>query len=204
MHVAVNDLKWDTSAKTLKVLFLIGDAPPHAYPHDYDCKTEARKAIAEGIQINTIGCQGLENTGGTAVFQEIAKLADGKYEPLSYHAEVATGGGGTKTVISSGGKMYEVAAGKRAKWRDGADELARAGDLKELAAPAFAAAPLASSMPVRRALMGKPMAGKALGGAAFMDSEGTMSRGDSNLADMVLSQTKAAAKKKLGIDFESK
>jgi hypothetical protein len=209
LHVSVNDLQWDKDAKTLKLLFLIGDAGPHAYANDYDWHKEAKVAISRGIQINTVGCQGLEPNGGAEVFQQIAKLADGKYEPLSYRQEIATKGG-SKTIISSGGKMFEVKAKDRDAWRAGAAELAKAGEAKEVAvaSPALAARSRAFS-----AALAAPMAAPMVmdmtsasagggGGAAYAGS--TVSRGDSNLADMVLLQTKSAASKRLGIDFNTK
>jgi hypothetical protein len=110
LHVAVNDLNWEKEKKTLKLLFLIGDAGPHTYPKDYDWRTEAKNAIASGIQINTLGCPGLEDFAeneGVGVFKEVARLSDGKFEWLSYKSEVAQHGGaggrlGAAAMMSSG------------------------------------------------------------------------------------------------------
>lgn len=205
MHVAVNDLKWDSEKKTIKLLFLIGDAGPHAYPNDYDFHTESRKAISQGIQVNTIGCNGIEGNGGETAFKEIAQLADGKYEPLSYRQEIATAGGGRKTIVSSGGRSFELKTKERDAWRLGAAALEKSGGATVMAA-APAAPPMMSAFSaggdkslsfvdtrraVARASLAAPMAMP-------------VSRGDSNLADMVLMQTEAAAHNKLGIDFKSK
>jgi Mg-chelatase subunit ChlD len=199
VHVAVNDLHWDGGKSTLKMLFLIGDAGPHEYAHDYNWRDEAKTAISHGIQINTVGCHGIEGTGAVDVFTQIAKLTDGKYEPLSYHSEIATAGGGSKTIISSAGKTYEVRAKDKDAWRSGASDLAKTGAITEMPASSAAfAAPRLARFAATGAGMpsGMPMAMPA--SAAAVD------RGDSNLADMVLKQTRSAAQKKLGIDFQTK
>ncbi|MCC7530548.1 MAG: VWA domain-containing protein, partial [Candidatus Melainabacteria bacterium] len=82
LHSALNDLKWTDNKRASKLLFLIGDAAPHIYPGDYSWETESKNAISRGIQINTIGCDGLDS-GGTSVFEKIAKLSDGKFETLA-------------------------------------------------------------------------------------------------------------------------
>lgn len=205
LHVAVNDLKWDASKKTVKLLFVIGDAGPHAYANDYDWKTESKKAIGQGIQINTVGCQGLEATpeaDGVGVFKEIARLADGKYEPLAYRSEVVAADGRKETVISSGGSLYKLKS-KSEDWKAGASALTASGGAVRMASP------MAMSPAVRMRRSGFGVAapsammseGTAAGGAY---AGASVDRRDNNLADLVLQATKDAANKKLKLEFNSK
>jgi Mg-chelatase subunit ChlD len=197
LHSVVHDLKWDTDKKTAKLIFLIGDAGPHFYPNDYDWHKECKEAISQGIQINTIGCDGLQSYPagqGVDVFQGIAKLADGKYETLAYKQEVATADGHRETVIRSAGAVYKVKSADKEAWRAGAVALAAGGKAERMDSPVAAAAPMA--------LSGKPMARAAVAGygapgSAFMSE----SRSENNLADVLLSGAKDAAKKKIGVEF---
>ena len=213
LHVAVNDLKWDESKKTVKLLFVIGDAGPHAYPKDYDWKTESKKAIGQGIQINTVGCQGLESAAeaeGVGVFKEIARLADGKYEPLAYRQEVVSSDGHRETVISSGGAVYKLKS-KSADWKAGADALTASGGAVRMEATTAMPASFASARMMGKgrmvhaaaAPMGAPMAMEAGAAGAAYGGMAT-DRKDNNLADLVLQATKEAASKKLNVEFKAK
>jgi Mg-chelatase subunit ChlD len=203
LHVSVHDLKWSSDHKTVKLLFLIGDAGPHFYPNDYDWHTEARQAVANGIVINTIGCQGLESmmpaSQGIDVWKGIAQLADGKYEPLSYRHEIADASGKKTTIVSSAGHLYKVAPGAAGGWTAGADSLAAKGEAREVTA-----ASLPMNMPT--ALSGETRGVGKVARAAYAAASPAMqnfsSRDENNLTDLVLDATKAAAKKKLNIDFK--
>ncbi len=83
---AVHKIKWSTDKKTLRILFLVGDAPPHMdYKDDVKYPDTCKKACEKGILINTIQC------GGDAECQkhwkEICKRAEGSY------AQIAQSGG---------------------------------------------------------------------------------------------------------------
>lgn len=135
LHASLNDLQWSSNAKTLKLLFLIGDAGPKHYAKDFDWRTEAKSAISRGIQINTLGCSGLEHftdSEGVGVFKEIAKLSDGKYESLAYRQEIVNAEGKRETVIATGGSMYRVKAKSAEAWKDGAAALAARGEADKL------------------------------------------------------------------------
>ena len=217
LHVAVNDLKWADDKKTLKMLFLIGDAAPHKYANDYDWRTESKTAIGKGIQINTLACEGLQSypQEGIECFKEIAKLADGRFENLAYRQEVVEKDGKRETIVSSAGKMYRVKGAPGAAgdaWRDGMDKLTARGEAEAIAAPAaFPTSAMARRASGRMAggggamLMSAP--GAPMAGFAAADSYmggGGGSRRDSNLADVVLQATKEAAAKKLNVDFKAK
>ncbi len=100
LHVAVNDMDW--SGDAMKVIFLIGDAPPHGLEGDgdssflqgcplgYDYREESELAAELGITIHTVGCSGIDDYNhGTDVFKEISKTTGGKYERLEYRRVVA-------------------------------------------------------------------------------------------------------------------
>jgi hypothetical protein len=209
LHATINDLKWSDDKKTLKLLFLIGDAEPNHSKLDW--KAEARSAISHGIQINTLGCQGLEGGPGVTVFQEIAKLADGKFESLAYRQTVIGADGKAETVIASGGRMYKVRGKSADSWKAGAAALSARGEAESM--PVAAAAPMAEAagdmafggMRERSLAPGRPMATSArrggYGGAAAPMS---VSRAENNLADVVFQATKEAAAKKLNVEFKEK
>lgn len=189
LHVAVHDLKWSEDHKTVKLMFLIGDAGPHYYPNDYDWHAEAKQAISKGIQINTIGCQGLESmpaAQGIDVWKSIAQMTDGKFEPLSYRHEIADASGRKTTLVESAGHLYKLSGGAADDWAAGGSTLAARGLARE----------------VTRAALPMAAAPGTAGGAVAMQS--LSSREDNNLTDIVLDATRSAAKKRLNIDFKDK
>lgn len=193
LHAALNDLEWTSNKKASKLLFLIGDAGPSIYPNDFKWETEAKDAISRGIQINTIGCDGLDSTG-TTVFEKIAKLSDGKFETLAYRQEIVNADGTKETLITSAGTRYRVKPGAEREWKAGAKDLAAKG--LAVAAPAPAAAMGKASFSTSRAMMmAEPVEGRAGGLPTSMMGK-YVNRGDSNLDEMMLS----AAKKKLEKD----
>src|SRR4051794_24600858 len=75
---AVNKVKWSTDNKSLRIIFLVGDAPPHMdYAEDVKYPVTCKKACEKGIIINTIQC------GGDAEcmkhWKEICAKAEGSY-----------------------------------------------------------------------------------------------------------------------------
>jgi hypothetical protein len=82
LHDAVHKLKWSKDRKTLKIIYLVGDYPPHNEYKDvptYD-KT-AKAAIEKGIYINTILCG--SNQQARKVWQEIALAAEGSFMAIA-------------------------------------------------------------------------------------------------------------------------
>jgi Mg-chelatase subunit ChlD len=117
LHSALTELQWATNTKTAKLLFLIGDAGPHGSQTDLDWRKDCRDAIKRGIQINTMGCQGLNNQP-LEVFKEIAKLTDGKFESLAYRQEVVDAGGKRSTLVYSGDAVYRMSPRASGDWKD--------------------------------------------------------------------------------------
>jgi hypothetical protein len=78
LHDAVTKMAWSKDAATLKMIFLVGDAPPHMdYADDVRYPETVRMAKAAGIIINTIQCGSIAQT--TPVWQEIATSAGGGF-----------------------------------------------------------------------------------------------------------------------------
>lgn len=75
---AVNEMSWSEDSGTYKVLFLVGDAPPHMdYQNDRKFPEVVAAAAAKGIVVNTIQCGNLSAT--VAPWQRIAALGGGRY-----------------------------------------------------------------------------------------------------------------------------
>ncbi len=82
LHEAVTDLAWTPGAKVLKIIFLVGDYPPHMdYPDDVKYPVTAQEAVRRGIIIDTVQCGDVAET--TPVWKEIARMADGSFVALA-------------------------------------------------------------------------------------------------------------------------
>ena len=87
LFLAVERFEWSTQDDALKLIYLVGDAPPKmGYQDDVKYQASCRIAYEQGININTIQCGSL---GGTKeVWQEIAKLANGTYAAIEQNGGV--------------------------------------------------------------------------------------------------------------------
>src|SRR5262249_43726611 len=75
---AINKISWSQDASTYRVVFLVGDAPPHMdYQDDVKYPTTVAAAAAKGIVVNTIQCGNIRET--VKPWQEIASLGHGRY-----------------------------------------------------------------------------------------------------------------------------
>ncbi len=75
---AVNNTQWSADHNTYRVVFLVGDAPPHMdYQDDVHYKQSCRQAARKGIIINTIQCGNESDT--TRFWKSIAGLAEGQF-----------------------------------------------------------------------------------------------------------------------------
>jgi Mg-chelatase subunit ChlD len=85
---AVNKIKWRDDAKTLKILFLVGDAPPHMdYKDDVKYPETCEKAARRGIIINTIQCG--NDPECRRIWQDICRKAEGEYVAIAQDGGVA-------------------------------------------------------------------------------------------------------------------
>jgi Mg-chelatase subunit ChlD len=75
---AIDRMSWSQSSSTYKVVFLVGDAPPHMdYSQDRQYPEILAAATERGIVVNTIQCGGMPETAQT--WTEIARLGHGRY-----------------------------------------------------------------------------------------------------------------------------
>jgi len=78
LHEAVTKITWSTDDKTYRVLFLVGDCPPHMdYKDDVKYPVTCEMAAKRAITINTIQC-GTHGTT-TPIWSEIARKAEGQF-----------------------------------------------------------------------------------------------------------------------------
>ena len=78
LNRAVRDLQWSSDPQVLRVIFLVGDAPPHLdYQDDVPFWETCRLANRKGILINTLQCGRLNGT--EAVWRQIARATNGHY-----------------------------------------------------------------------------------------------------------------------------
>ncbi|MEO6952892.1 MAG: vWA domain-containing protein [Polyangia bacterium] len=89
---AIDKSSWTDGQNTLKMVYLVGDAPPHDDYHDApDSKALARRAQGRGIRINAIRC-GSDATTQLA-FNRISQLASGEFASIDQ-------GGGVETITT--------------------------------------------------------------------------------------------------------
>jgi len=84
----IEKMPWSQDRKVLKIIFLVGDAPPHldyADGHKYPelCRIAAKKDLI----INTVQCGNIAET--TPIWKEIAKLSEGSYAAIAQSGGVA-------------------------------------------------------------------------------------------------------------------
>jgi Mg-chelatase subunit ChlD len=205
LHAAIKELKWGADKHAAKILFLIGDAGPHGVASDLDWRADCRAAIASGIQINTIGCAGLEGysaPSGVDVFKQIAHLADGKFESLAYRQETVDSLGRKSTIVNAGGATYALSRAGTAG--DGWKKEVAAGNIKPIAssrgtempaspasAPRFARAKMSTMMAGAGGSLGE--SGSSFAGLAPAAPPMPGNRGDNNLDDIMLRDARERA-----------
>jgi Mg-chelatase subunit ChlD len=78
LHEAVTRMSWSQGDDVYKVVFLVGDAPPHMdYQDDVRYARTVDLARAKGIAINTIQCGSQADTA--QIWQEIARRGSGQF-----------------------------------------------------------------------------------------------------------------------------
>ena len=82
LHESVSKFKWSDDKGTLKIVFLVGDAPPHMdYPDDVKYPETCKLAAEKGILINTVQCGAAADTA--KIWQEISDKASGSYVQIA-------------------------------------------------------------------------------------------------------------------------
>jgi hypothetical protein len=78
LHEAVGSIAWSDSEDVLRIVYLVGDAPPHMdYEQDVKYPATCELAASRGLIINTVQCGSMGQT--TPIWQEIARLAEGEF-----------------------------------------------------------------------------------------------------------------------------
>jgi len=78
LHDAVQKLSWSRDDQTYRVIFLVGDAPPHMdYPNDVKWPATLKAAQSRGIRVNTIQCGQMPAT--KEQWRKIADLGQGSF-----------------------------------------------------------------------------------------------------------------------------
>lgn len=82
LNEAVEKITWGKERNTLKLIFLVGDCPPHInYQDGYDYHRICQEAVKKDIIINTVQCGEYAET--EKYWQEIARLGEGRYAKVS-------------------------------------------------------------------------------------------------------------------------
>ena len=88
LEAAVRRTQWSADSSTLKIIFLVGDAPPHMdYKDDTKYPVLCQEALKRGIIINTVQCGAADDT--RKVWQEIARLGEGEYVAIAQEGGMA-------------------------------------------------------------------------------------------------------------------
>jgi len=141
LNEAVTKMSWSKDAKTLKIVYLVGDCPPHMdYKDDVKYPDTCKAAAAAGIIVNTIQCG--DYAGTAQVWKDIASRAEGAY------FAVAQSGGAVAVATPFDKELAELSAaldGTRIGYgskeeREAMKERAKASEEVRAAAPAAAAA----------------------------------------------------------------
>jgi Mg-chelatase subunit ChlD len=86
---AVHKVKWSKDKRTLRIVFLVGDAPPHMdYDDDVKYPATCKEAVEKGIIINTIQCGKLPAC--TTVWKDVARRSEGSYAAIEQGGGVVT------------------------------------------------------------------------------------------------------------------
>jgi Mg-chelatase subunit ChlD len=82
LHESVTRIKWSKDKKTLKMIFLVGDAPPHMdYADDVKYPETCKLAVQKDIIINTVQCGNHAET--QKYWKDICRRAEGSYVQIS-------------------------------------------------------------------------------------------------------------------------
>jgi hypothetical protein len=89
LYEAVHRMGWSADPDVLKIVFLVGDYPPHMdYRGEVKYPETCQAAASRGLIINTVQCGQVPET--TRVWKEIARLAEGAYVALEQSGNMQT------------------------------------------------------------------------------------------------------------------
>ncbi|HKA05853.1 MAG TPA: VWA domain-containing protein [Gemmataceae bacterium] len=134
LNESVVKFKWSKDKETLRIIFLVGDAPPHMdYKDDVKYPESCKLAAAQGIIINTVLCG---NDGeAKRVWQEVSSKAGGAFVQIAQD-------GGVQAIDTPFDKDLAEINGKLLKTNVcyGAEKDRKSGENKKIAAESLPAA----------------------------------------------------------------
>jgi Mg-chelatase subunit ChlD len=184
LFVGVTKMSWGPNRNTSRIIFLVGDAPPHMdYAQDMKYPEVVRLARARGITINAVQAGGARDT--ERVWRTIAQIGAGEYIPIPqdggklvvietpYDREIIEMQGRiNRTVVPYGSQSQQRGVRERAALQS--------------AAPPSVASDMAGYMAKRAARPGAGYAADALTGAG--DLVGDVAAGRQSLSSLPESQ----------------
>lgn len=172
---AVSQMAWNQDAKVMKLIYLVGDAPPHDdYRDGWNSVVWAKHAAEKGITVHAIRCGDDSDTSRS--FTRIASAASGSF------ITIGQTGGMVATASPYDAELKKLNAEIAAKTMYGGD--ARAREATRAKVSAMAAMP-ASAAADRASFFGKGM-GAGLASTAAPAAEG-------GAVDLTSAPAKAAA-----------
>jgi uncharacterized protein YegL len=88
LNEAVHKMEWSKDRSVLKIIFLVGDAPPHMdYANAPKYPEICQDAMKKDLIVNTVQCGGMVQT--TPIWQEIARLSEGSYAAIAQSGNMA-------------------------------------------------------------------------------------------------------------------
>ncbi|MEE2788325.1 MAG: vWA domain-containing protein [Myxococcota bacterium] len=87
LEIAIEQLSWSSTPKVVRLIYLVGDAPPKFRTGGPTVRSIAQKALHRGIVIHTIACGGHPQRE-VAHFESLARLSEGRLFTL--HKQQAT------------------------------------------------------------------------------------------------------------------
>lgn len=85
---SLDSLNWD-AGESVRLMFVVGDAPPHMdYQQDVPYTTHMIKAAKRGIKIYPLGASGLD-ARGEYVFRQMAQFTGGKFLFVTYGGQTS-------------------------------------------------------------------------------------------------------------------
>ncbi len=172
LHEAVTKMTWSTDRDVFKVIFLVGDAPPHMdYQDDVKYPDTCQAAVKKDIIINTIQCGTMGDT--TPVWQDIASKSEGKFAQIGQTGDmvaVSTPVDADIARLNAAVAATVVPYGEAKQQREVASKMSRARDT---AAPAAAE---------RLSYMKSAEGGKAVSGRGDLVAD--LAEGQVKLADL--------------------
>ena len=133
---SVRKIEWTKDTGVLKIIYLVGDAPPHFYKDEPDWKKVCAEAVKRDLIINTVQCGADAET--TRVWKEIADRAEGAFAAIPQ-------GGGVVAIAAPQDKELSVLNAKIGQTMIGWGNARTRSDVGAKQMAAEAAAPAAAA-----------------------------------------------------------